>query len=348
MAYFPTEEVVLFGGRTLPPGAVTTIGPEFPIDGCGWERIRIYMSGVLAAVATPFGDGLFRFIKGLNLRTNRGDVIYDNVPGMAAYRLNQMFYHTDPFHDPMLAAGGTFTAVLDLPLGMPFLNRPEDLFLDTGRYSYIELQIATGALAVFAPAAPATCPVTFGMSLVKTLAPLGKRADGSDDPKSKPVNAPYYKSYQNIATGTALQWDLESSMDLGLFGFLVHNHDILLVEGAVPFCHPAAGGVDHIAQITFRDSLRPYINQLPLGAFQKKRRELCPVPWYDQIAVPVVATELPTSNIGIYPHSFVTQGSINEMFATGRKSLLQLSFTLNAGAGTERADLLVWGQRGLR
>jgi hypothetical protein len=342
MAFFPTEEVALFGGRVLPPAAQTVVGPEFPMDGCGWERIRIHLQATVAAVATPFADGLFRFLKGITLRTNRGDVIFDGVPGMAMYRINQLFYRTDPFHDPVIAAGAVVNAILDLPLGMPFLNRPEDLFLDTSRYSSIELQLNTGGLAVFAPAAPATAPVTFGISVVRTLAAL------ASDGKSKPVNCPYFKAYQNIATGAALQWDLESSMDLGLFGFFVHNHDILLVEGAVPFCSPAAGGVDHIATLTFRDSLRPYINALPLLAFQKKRRDMNPNSWYDGGALPVVATEIPTTPIGIYPHTFITQGSINEMFSTGRKSLLQIQFTLNAAAGTERADLCTWGQRALR
>lgn len=342
MAWYPTEEVVLFTGRVLPPGAITTIGPEFPIDGTGYERIRICLTGVLAAVATPFADGLYRFIKGITLRTSRGEVIYDNVPGMALYRLNQMFYHTDPEHGRMLAAGGTFTATIDLPLGMPFLNRPEDTFLDTSRYSNIELQIATGGLAVFAPAAPATCPVTYGISLVRTLAAI--RADG----KSKPVNHPYFKAYQNLATAAALQWDLESSLDLGLFGFFIQNHDVLLVEGAVPFCHPAAGNVDNIQAVTFRDSLRPYVNAVQLEFFMKKRRDLTPYQFYDGQAPAVVATEIATSRLGIYPHFFVTNGSVNEQFATGRKSLIQVAFTLVGAAGTQRASLCVWGQRALR
>ena len=342
MAWFPTEEVVLFTGRTLPPSATTTINTDFPIDGCGWERIRISLTGVLAAVATPFADGLYRFLKGITLKTSRGEYIYDNVPGMAVYRLNQMFYHADPDHDRMLAAGGTFTAVLDLPLGMPFLNRPEDTFLDTSRYSNVELQLQTGGLAVFAPAAPATCPVTFGLSIVRTLSALGK------DGKSKPVNHPYFKAYQNIATATTLLWDLESSLDLGLFGFFLQNHDVLLIEGAVPFCHPAAGNVDHIQTITFRDSLRNYVDSVPLEVWRKKRRDLTPYQFYDGQAPAVVATEIATSSLGIYPHFFVKHGSVNEQFATGRKSLIQVRFTLNAAAGTERADLCVFGQRGLR
>lgn len=343
MAYYPTEEVVLFTGRALNPGGTTIVAaPDLIPDGCGWERIRIHLSGVLAAVATPFADGLYRFLKGITLRTSRGDTIFDNVPGMAMYRINELFYHRPPHHDRMLAAGGTFTAILDLPLGMPFLSRPEDLFLDTSRYSNLELQLNTGGLAVFAPAAPATCPVTFGISIVRTLSAI------NPDNKGKPVNAPYIKVYNNIATGTALQWDLESSMDLGLFGFCLYNHDVLLVEGAVPWCAPAAGGVDHIATVTFRDSLRDYVRNLPLLAFQKKRHDLVPYDFYDGVAPAVVGTEIPTSMIGLYPHFFVTEGSVNEQFQTGRKSMIQCLFTLNAAAGTERADLMVWGQRGLR
>ena len=342
MAWFPTEEVVLFTGRALNPSATTVVNTDFPIDGTGWERIRIHLHGVLAAVVTPFADGLYRFLKGITLRTSRGEVLYDSVPGMAVYRLNQFFYHSDPHHDRAVAAGATIDAILDLPLGFPFLNRPEDTYLDTSNYSNVELQLQTGSLDVFAPAAPATCPVTFGISIIRTLSALG------GDKKSKPVNHPYVKAYQNIATGTALQWDLESSMDLGLFGFFIQNHDILLVEGAVPFCHPAAGNVDHIATVTFRDSLRSYVDAVPMTSFQKTRKDLTPYQFYDGQAPAIVATEIATSRLGIYPHFFVRNGSVNEQFATGRKSLIQARFTLNAAAGTERADLCVWGQRAMR
>jgi len=102
-------------------------------------------------VATPFADGAYRFIKGITLRTNRGEVMYNNVSGMALYRLNQLLYHKAPYHQEHLAAGGTFTSVIDIPLVYPFLNRPEDTIFASGRYGSVELQITTGRLPFSLP-----------------------------------------------------------------------------------------------------------------------------------------------------------------------------------------------------
>jgi len=268
--------------------------------------------------------------------------MYNNVSGMALYRLNQLLYHKAPYHQEHLAAGGTFTSVIDIPLVYPFLNRPEDTIFASGRYGSVELQITTGALAVFAPAAPATCPVTYGIEIERTLAAL------SGDGKSDPYNGIYVSQYPNIATATQLFWNLESAMDLSLFGFCLYNHDILLVEGAVPWCSPAAGGVDNIATVTFQDPVRFYLNAAQLEFFQKERDDLIYYDEYDGTALPVAATEIPTNHIGLYPHFFVKNGSVNEQFMTGRKSFITCSFTLVGAAGTQRADLLTFGQRALR
>jgi len=340
--FYPKERVTVIQAQVLPPAATTTISSVLPLDRCGWYSLRLCFTAVLAAVLTPFADGIYRFIKGITIRTSRGEVLLNNVPGMALYRMNQILYGKSPYHQEHLAAGGTFTGVLDIPFTFPFLKRKEDTIVDTGRYSNIEIQITTGALAVFAPAAPATCPVTMGLEIERTLSPFAK------DGKSKPLALPYITTYPCIATAVTLQYDLESALDLGLFGFFLYNHDVLLIEGAVPFCSPAAGGVDHLAQVTLRDSVRTWIDRVQMESFQKEREDLLSYDQYDGTALPVAATEIPTNMIGLYPYLFVKNGSINEVYATGKKSLIQLSFTLNAAAGTERASLCAFGMRALR
>lgn len=340
--WYPKERITLLQGYVLPPSSVTTFTNIFPLTGEGWYRIRLHLQCTLAAVATPFADGAYRFIKGITLRTSRGEVLVNNVPGMALFRFNAMLNHSQPFHDPHLAAGGAFYAVLDIPFCFSFLNRLEDTIFDSGRYSNLELQISTGGLAVFAPAAPATCPVVLGIEIERTLSAL------SEDGTSKPVALPYIATYPNQATATNLFYDLESSLDLGFFGFFLSNQDVLLVEGPVPFCHPAAGGVDHLTNIALQDTVRTWLNFLPFETFREDRRVLVPYAWYDGGALPVAATEIATSNLGHYPYVFIKNGSVNEIYPTGKKARIRLSFTLTAAAGTERTDLCVFGMRTLR
>lgn len=341
----PKERITLLSGFVLPPSAVTTFTNIWPLDRTGWYKIRLHLHCTLAAVATPFADGAYRFIKGITLRTSRGEVLLNNVPGMALFRLNSILNHSQPFHDPHLAAGGPFCAVLDLPLTFSFLNRLEDTILDTGRYGNLELQISTGSLAVFAPAAPATCPVLLGIEIERTMSAMEER---QGDVSGKPAVLPYIGTYPNQPQSVNLFWDLESSLDLGIFGFFISSQDVLLVEGAVPFCHPAAGGSDNLTNVSLEDTARRWINFLPFETFREDRRALLPYSWYDGGALPVAATEIATSNLGIYPYIFVKNGSLNEVYVTGGKARIRLSYTLVGAAGTLRTDLCVFGMRTLR
>ena len=346
--YYPKERRTILQAFPLPPAAVTTFTNIFPLDGCGWSKIRLIFSTTTSAMVTTFADGIYRWIKGITLRTSRGEVLYNNVPGMAMYRFNSLINHSHPWHDPHPAAGGVACAVLDIPFCMPFLNRPEDTILDTGRYSNLELQITTGIVQDFLAAASVaqTAVVTMGIEIESTLAAL------VEDGTSKPFALPYVSTYPNIATATRLNWDLESSLDLGLFGFFLHFSDVLAnAMGAVPFCSPAAGGVDNYTNVTLRDSVRTWINLLPHETFENDREILCPPKKYyfpDVTHIPGWTDQIPTTAVGLYPYFFIQNGSINEVYPTAKKSLINLSFTAIGAVGTQRADLCVFGMRALR
>lgn len=334
MSWFPHERRTVLQALPLPAGSVTTLTNIFPLDGTGYYRIRLVLRGTVAAIVAPWAEGMYRWIKGVTLKTARGEVLYNNVPGMALYFLNAFLDHHTPQHDKLLAAGAATVAVLDLPLAMPFLARPEDTVLDSGRYSNLELQITTGTLADLSAAAAVdwTAPPTLDVEIIETLSAL--TADG----KSKPYAHPYVTTYPLIHANVQTFWNLESSPDLVLFGFFIANHDAT----GIPFCEAAAGS-DTLENVVFQDNVRTWINNQRQASFRNDRHELCPYDWY---GITTVATEIPTGLVGKYPYFFVKNGSFKEVYPTKKQSQIRLSFT--NPTGTDEADLCVFGMRALR
>jgi hypothetical protein len=329
--YYPYEKRTILTAEPLANGIVRVFTNIFPLDRTGWYRLRLILSGVIGAGVTPYADGLYRWVKGITIRTSRGEVLINQVPGMALYWKNALLNHSAPVHDILLAAGGTVQAILDIDFTFPFLNRAEDTIFDSGRYSNIELQIATGTVADFAPAGAATAAVTMGIEIHSTLSAMIQDGTG------KPFALPYVATYPLIHADIQRFWDLESSLDLGLFGFFIYNHD----ASARPFCGAAVGN-DHLTDVSFKDTVRIWMNNVDYRSFQEERRKLLPYNFYTAI----IGTELPTLTAGLYPHLFVRSGSINEVYATGKKSFIRLEFA-NA-TGTDEADLCVFGMRALR
>jgi hypothetical protein len=358
--YYPTERRTVFAGVALPSAAVTVLNNIFPLDGMGWTKLRLVLHGIATGAggaADPFTDGLYRWIKGITFRTSRGEVLCNNVPGMALYWLNSYLNGSAPFHDPIPVhgAGGTeaFCAVLEIPFAFPFLRRGEDTIFDSGRYSNAELQITTGTVAdLFTTPGNTVLAVTYDLEIEATLAAMGKDLSG------KPAALPYIATYPNILTAVRQSWDIESSLDLGLFGFFIHNHPQLGAAplAQTPFCDPgtvlraariaATGTWDAITNITFVDTVRTWLNLLIQQSFQETRQKLLPFNRYD---VPVVGAIAPTVDMGMYPHFFVKNKSFNEAYPTGKKSTIRLQFVNTAAAlATDEADLCIFGMRALR
>lgn len=331
--YYPLEKRTVLTGEPLAPGVVRVFTNIFPLDGCGWYKIRLTLSSALAAIVAPYADGFYRWIKGITVRTSRGEVLVNNVSGMALYRLNCYLDHCAPFHTPLLAAGNAqANAILDIPFTFPFLNRPEDTIFDSGRYSNLELQISTGTLADLSVAgAVGFTAVTLGIEIISTLSAF------YNDGAGKPVSLPYIGTYPLVHVDVRPFWDLESSLDLGFFGFFIYCHD----ASGIPFCNVAAGS-DALTAVVLQDTVRTWLNNIDFRSFQQERQKLLPFNLYAAIA----ATEIPTTEIGMYPHLFVKQGSVNEVYPTGKKSAIQLRFT--DATATNEADLCVFGMRALR
>ena len=335
--FYPTEKRLVAQGLVLGESNTYRYSNIFPLDGTGWTKmILTFHASWTTAMTAPTLGGVYQFIKAIKLTTSRGETIVDNVPGQGMQLFNTIHDHVPPYYNSILLSSSlTADAVLEIPFCFNFLNRPEDTIFDSGRYSNLQLDITTGVLADIG--ATSTAGVyTMDIHIENTLNALTK------DGKSSPFATPYYRSYGPLLNSAQNFYDLESSLDLGLFGFLVKVGATGTM--AAQFEGP---GLDNLTSLTFRDSVRRWVDGALDHAYRNERNQLI---HFDPNNVYKVTPATPTATlypmIGVYPHSFVNFGSINEHYATGKKSLIRVECPTTTG--TSRTSLLTWGMRALR
>jgi hypothetical protein len=336
----PTEKRTILAGEPLANNNVRLFN-NFPLNGMGLTKIRLIITGTTSAgAADPITWGLYQWIKGITLRGGNGEVYHNAMPGMALYKMNQMFDRNAPYHTPILAAAGTYYAVLDLPLVFPFLKRPEDTILDTSRMDDLSLEISTGGPGdVLVTPAANTLVCTLGIELIGTKSAMetAKILDTTPAKKGKPMYHMYCRTYPMLHADVATQWALESADDLGLFGFLMYNHGASGIPWIGSVAFPAN---DHPTGIFFEDAARIWLNNVQSYSFKQARESIVP---YDSHAADLVS---PTLRLGEYPHYFVRNGFVGEMYSPGQKALTVLRWT--NGTATDETDLLTFGVRSLR
>jgi len=338
--YYPTERRMVAQALPLTNSTVNRFSNIFPLDGTGWTKMILTFHATIDWTNAVVVDRLsvYRWIKGILLRTSRGETIVDNVPGNAFHFQNAWDNGVPPRHDLVIGADGVYDATIEIAFARQELNRPEDLIFASGRYSNLQLDITTGSvLDVLNDAVGETIAVTMDIEIESTFSAL------APDGKGLPFAHAYYKTYGPMLYSTQNYFDLESSLDLGLFGFAIK------VGGTGTMtCQFDGIGIDgHLTQLTFRDSVRRWVdNALPIGLKQKLNTKVCFDPHNIYIATPTAVEQIAYPFIGWYGHDFVQFGSINEHYATGKKSLIRVEYT--DGTTTDLASLLVWGFRTLR
>ncbi len=336
--FYPTERKAILEGATLVNSAVNRYTTIFPLDGTGWTKIILNFHASITWTNANVVDrrGLYRYIKGITLKTSRGEILYDNVPGQALYIANSIAQRTAPVHDVILGATAVYDGVIELILAPNYLNRMEDLILDTGRYSQLELSVTTGSVLDFLDdAVGEAVTVTMDVEIERTLAALA--ADG----KSKPYAHFYMRTYGPFVYSAQNFFDLESALDLGLFGFA------LKVSATGVTCPFDGAGVDNLTQLTFQDSVRTWVDRaMPWGLKQELHNDLIFEAQNIYLATPATTEQVAYPLLGVYHHRFVKNGSINEHYATGKKSMIRVTYT--DATTTDIASLVVWGMRALR
>ena len=356
IAKYPLEEKMLLVGEPLRNGVTTTFRNLFPVGkGAGetWERIRMIIRVTTATAAmTTFDEaGMYKWIKRVLLKTSDGETIVD-IPGTALYHFNRWNEQANPTHDNVTAANGVFMGVLDIPFAYYFLRKPEDGYLDSGAYSDLTLQITTGAVPGGAIihdmgtfAATTTQTATIDISVIRTKAGM------FDNQAVKPLFVPYLINLPSITpTDTNANFrggfPIESSPDLGLFGFIIKTGVLSVtagVNGAFNFHNGTISTeTDSINGVTFGDNVIPnLVDNKQLDSFRLERhrdfREIYP------FTAPAAGFVPSVSLIGTYHHCFVRDGSIYSAYPTGNKSQIRLWW--NAGTAGQQADCILYGFR---
>jgi len=336
--YYPTERKSLAEGLALVNSAVNRYTTQLTPDGTGWVKLILNFHATIDWTDAVVVErrGLDRYLKAITLRTSRGETIVDNVCGQAMYIVNSMFTKVAPVHDVILGADGVYDGVVEIYLGMPFLNRMEDTILDTGRYSSLELSITTGSVLDFLDDnVGETAVVTMDIEVERTLSAL------SPDGKSSPYAHAYYAQRGPFVFSAQPYFDIESSTDLGLFGLA------LKIAATGVSCPFDGAGVDNLTFLTFEDSVRPWVNRaMPWGLKQELHNSLHFEAQNIYLATPAVTEQVAYPLLGVYPHWFVKNGSINEHYNTGKKS--QIRVTWGDGTGTDIGNRVYFGMRALR
>jgi len=335
--FYPTERATVAQALPLTNSAINRFSNIFPLDGTGWTSMKlIFHASWTTAMTAPTLGGVYQYIKGIKLTTSRGEVIVDNVPGQGMQIFEAIHRKVPPYYNSLLLTTSlTADCALEIPFCFEFLNRPEDTIFNSGRYSNLQLDVTTGAIADIGATSTALV-VTMDIEVERTLSAL------SSDGKSLPYAFPYFRSYGPQLNSTQNFYDLESSLDLGLFGLFVKVGATGTMVGQ--FEGP---GLDDLTSLTFRDSVRRWVDLSLDYSLRHNRNKYI---HFDANNVYKVTPATPTATlypfIGVYPHKFVQFGSINEHYATGKKSLIRVECPTTTG--TSRTSLLVYGMRALR
>lgn len=336
----PDECINLVRGENFAPGQVQTFRNIFPLSGEGWRKLRLSYTYTLGVSAAPIPLGGFHFVRNITLRTSKGETICQS-PGMGLYYLNFLMNGVEPFYTHNVATNH-FEWVIDIPFVFPFLARKDDLTIDSGAYTMVELEIQYGVLNDF-DATPATTPSADSLDI--TL----YRNKACFEPDGKPVATPYIKHLPIWDTDVRQFADIESARDLRLFGFIaVCNHTFTLGAG-VPYAATAAPA-DNLDDVSFTDNLNRWVSHVPVEVFQEERAQLSGVITEDMglsQAAPPAAQVTDTRMIGVYPHLFCKEGTYKQALPTGNRTMLRFETGVPL-AVDQQIDLLLIGQRELR
>lgn len=169
-----TEVIELFRTAALVAGTTYRRSEGLPV-GEGWIKVMLEYALVLTigTGATPLAEGLLRILRGITIKTSKGDRLVDNVPARALYRFAQLRQKEAPVLDAVAAADGTYRVLLPLWFIDPLMLRPEDTLFDTSPYSDITLEVALGTLAdVLTTVGTATATHSLTMVLERQKGPV--------------------------------------------------------------------------------------------------------------------------------------------------------------------------------
>lgn len=323
--YIEVPQVIT--GAVLNNSAQTPFSKEFPM-GEGWYTVylRFNETVVIGTGAGAVAEGELLYIKNVFLRTDRGETIC-NLPGRALYKIAALAYGTPPRKDAMAAASATYRVTLPIIFADMKMLRPEDTILDTSRYNSVAMQVTLGSVSdLFTAPGTATVATTLDVDIERSYGALpgdpNKPGDGG-----RPVAYINYDSRPPVDASANQNIDIERSADMSLKRIYVHSGGT--GTGGIPWSGANDDGIQNVVQINHQNG---YITRNRIHAMiQDKNKMDC---------------GLETALAGVELFDFVKDRSILSALATADKSVLQYTWTNQAGVAAN--DIVTLTQEAVR
>lgn len=293
------------GSALATGGAQTSFSKEFPM-GEGWYAIfiRINLTVVIGTGTGAIAEGELLAIKNVLLRTDRGEIIC-NLPGRAIYKIATYKNGSAPQKDAIAAASATYRVTLPIYFADAYMLRPEDSILDTSRYNSVMLQITYGSTAdLFTTPGTSTITATTDIEVQRSLGVLPDAA--------KPIFYPNYDYRPPVDASSTLNIDIERSADMSLKRIFVHGGTS--GTAGVPWSGANSNAIQ--GTINVKDQNR-FIEKDRIHAMIQDVNKMDQ--WLESIIT------------GVEVFDFVRDRSITSAMATGDKSVLQYTWTNQAG-----------------
>jgi hypothetical protein len=295
---------ILTGG-VINLNGTTTFGKDFPL-GEGWFKmlLRFNHSLTIGTGTTPIAESELLIIKNILLKTDRGEILC-NLPGRAIYKIAVYQLSQAPNKNAMAAATAVYRVTLPITFVDMDMNRPVDTIVDTARYNSLTLQVTYGGV-VDLLGTPGTA------SLATTLDVEVERTLGRLPPKGKPIFHINYDSRQPVDANSITLIDLERSADMSIKRLYVHS--CTGGTAGVAWSGVNSDAIQNI--ITIKDQNR-FIQKERVHAMIQDNNKLDA--WLEAIIS------------GVEVFDFVRDRSITSALSTGNKSVLQYTWTNQAG-----------------
>lgn len=299
------ERANVLTGVPLNNSAPTVFGKEIPL-GEGWYKatIRYNLAVTIGTGTSPITEGELLICQNVLLRTDRGEILC-NLPGRALYKIASYMTGQTPRKDAIAAATATYRVNLPIIFADQKMNRPEDTILDTNRYNSITLQMTMGGVAQLFN--------TVGTSsVIQTMDVEVERSLGQLPAEARPYFHVSYDFRQPVDAFTLTNIELEKSSDAAIKRVFIHSS----ASGTAGLPFSGANADDVLNIVTLKDQNR-FIEKERIWAMIQDMNK--------------VDAGLESALVGIAVFDFVRDGAVQSALATGNKSVLQLSWTNQAG-----------------
>lgn len=316
------ETANLVSGAALNGGGRTIFSNQLP-TGEGWRNLNLRFGYVFTkGTGTPATtDGLLHAIRNVLFKTDRGEQIC-NLPGKALFQMGIVFDEVVPM-DPVTSNITTGTQYVNLTI--PFVDKRmgnmEDTILDTSRYNSLTLDINMGTVSDLLTVTGDTCTFTLDVEVQRNRGILPKEA------KPKWYRTLDFRQPVDASTTTSI--DLERSPDLWYKRIFVYS--CTGGTAGLPFFGASSDAVQNVVQLKDQSSFIQKDRIHDMIRTDVNRRY--------QVQANTIATNAATTTTtntlkGLEVFDFVTDLSHYSAMYTGDKSILQYTWTNQAGVAS--------------